>query len=200
MTKEVQVNWRCHCKLADVSSWNDVLFISSKTCINSDLSTVPPYMPQATFWQGLACWFWWHYNNMAGRTAGVHAPEGSALRAYRVFVGLPFSHLCVFSWGKDCLPRSSPFPKCWSSACLAWSYLHRLLQNGLERNGGSWSTAWKVVPCSRRNLNTAVNGTTTSAKRWKTESRLKRPRPRFCKEELNLTILHLCTQIKWGIF
>jgi len=30
-----------------------------------------------------------------------------------------------------------------------------------------------------------------SAKRWTVESRLKRLRPRFCKEELNLTTLYV---------
>lgn len=173
------------------------LFLA-KLVINSAFSTVPPYMPQATFWQGSACWFWWHHNNMARMYSRCPCTRRPCIRAYRVFVGLPFSHLRVFSWGKDCLPRPSPFRKRQSSSArLASSYVHRLL---LKTNGGSWSTAWKLVPCSRRNLNTAGNGTTTYAKRWKVESRLKRRRPRFCKEELNLTTLYLCTQIKGNIF
>lgn len=46
----------------------------------------------------------------------------------------------------------------------------------------------------------AGNSTRTSAKRWKVKSRLKRPRPRFCKEALKLTTLYLCTQVKGNIF
>ena len=74
--------------------------------------------------------------------------------------GSPLCPSTCFSWGKDCLPRPSSSPKCQSSSArLASSLLHRLWQKALEINGGSWSTAWKLVPYWRRNPNTAGNGT-----------------------------------------